>query len=110
VKKTLEYLKIEEVSAPCEEFEYALSVLEIPKIPTDDPPPLTNQEFPLWIPIVLSILAILIIIVSIILIVKLKQQGQRRRKSKYVKRPEDDAPEGIEVSDDSEEEDEYNHK
>jgi len=109
-EKTLEYLKIEEVSAPCEEFEYALSVLEIPKIPTDDPPPLAGQEFPIWIPIVLSILAILIIIVSIILIVKLKQQGQRRRKSKYVKRPEDDAPEGIEVSDDSEEEDEYNQK
>ena len=33
-EKTLEYLKIENVSAPCEEFEYDLSVLEIPKIPT----------------------------------------------------------------------------
>ena len=29
-EKTLEYLKIEEVNAPCEEFEYDLSVLEIP--------------------------------------------------------------------------------
>jgi len=103
-EKTLEYLKTKVVKASCDEFEYDLEVLDIPIIPPDDPPYFPEPQFPLWIPIVLSILAILIIIVSIIMIVKLRQQGMQRRKSKYVKRPEDDAPEGIEVSD-SEEED-----